>query len=89
MSWFNSKLQGARGPLWVLRHLGDNPLRCAITDHDLLGLEGFGRSLRRTDDVVVEAKTDKIDASVLAQIHASGLLPTSGFPMSGLSGFAL
>lgn len=86
------------------------------------GLEGFGRSLRRTDEVVVEAtgnamavvrvlspyvgrvivanpmqvkaiahariKTDKIDAGVLAPLHASGFLPQEGFPMSGLSGFA-
>ncbi|WP_202303118.1 MULTISPECIES: IS110 family transposase [unclassified Mesorhizobium] len=78
------------------------------------GLEGFGRSLRRTDEVVVEAtgnamavvrvlspyvgrvivanpmqvkaiahariKTDRIDAGVLAQLHASGFLPEVWVP---------
>lgn len=78
------------------------------------GLEGFGRSLRRTDEIVVEAtgnatavvrvlspyvgrvivanpmqvkaiahariKTDKIDAGVLAQLHASGFLPEVWVP---------
>lgn len=78
------------------------------------GLEGFGRSLNRTDEVVVEAtgnamavvrvlspfvdrvivanpmqvkaiahariKTDKIDAGVLAQLHASGFLPEVWVP---------
>ncbi|WP_292694923.1 hypothetical protein [Mesorhizobium sp.] len=33
-------------------------------------------------------QTDKIDAGVLAQLHASGFCRRSGFPMSGLSGFA-
>lgn len=34
-------------------------------------------------------KTDKIDAGVLAQLHASAVFcRRSGFPMSGLSGFA-
>lgn len=98
---------------------------CAITDGSDMtrsGLEGFGRSLRRTDEIVVEAtgnamavvrflspyvgrvivanpmqvkaiaqariKTDKIDAGVLAQLHASGFLPEVWIPMSGLSGFA-
>ncbi|WJI44805.1 transposase [Mesorhizobium sp. C120A] len=78
------------------------------------GLEGFGRSLRRTVEVDVEAtgnamavvrllspyvgrvivanpmqmkaiahamiKTDKIDAGVLAQLHASGFLPEVWVP---------
>jgi transposase len=78
------------------------------------GLEGFGRGLEKTDEVVVEAtgnamsvvrildpfvarvvvanpmqvkaiahariKTDKIDAGVLAQLHASGFLPEVWIP---------
>jgi transposase len=77
------------------------------------GLEGFGRSLRQDDEIVVEAtgnamsvvrvlspfarvvianpmqvkaiahariKTDKIDAGVLAQLHASGFLPEVWVP---------
>lgn len=78
------------------------------------GLEGFGRSLLTTDEVVVEAtgnamavvrvlspfvdrlivtnpmqvkaiahakiKTDKTDAGVLVQLHASGFLPEVWFP---------
>jgi transposase len=79
------------------------------------GLEAFGRSLTRNDEVVLEAtgnamavvrvlsphvarvimanplqvkaiahahvKTDKIDAGVLASLHAAGFLPRSGCPM--------
>lgn len=78
------------------------------------GLEGFGRSLRNDDEIVVEAtgnamsvvrvlspfvarvivanpmqvkmiahaqiKSDKIDAGVLAQLHASGFLPEVWVP---------
>ena len=81
------------------------------------GLEGFGRGLEKTDEVVVEAtgnamsvvrildpfvarvvvanpmqvkaiahariKTDKIDAGVLAQLHASGFLPEVWIPDDG------
>jgi transposase len=78
------------------------------------GLEGFGRSLEKDDEIVIEAtgnamsvvrvlspfvarvvvanpmqvkaiahariKTDKIDAGVLAQLHASGFLPEVWVP---------
>jgi transposase len=78
------------------------------------GLEGFGRGLRGTDEIVVEAtgnamavvrvlspfvarvivanpmqvkaiahariKTDRIDAGILAQLHASGFLPEVWIP---------
>ncbi|SIT54674.1 hypothetical protein BQ8794_180018 [Mesorhizobium prunaredense] len=83
------------------------------------GLEGFGRSLRRTDEVVVQAtgnamavvrvlspyvgrvimanpmqvahtsiKTDKIDAGFWRSSMPAAFCRRSGFPMSGLSGFA-
>jgi hypothetical protein len=82
--------------------------------HDPVGLEGFGRSLAKNDEVVLEAtgnamavvrvlsphvarvimanplqvkaiahahiKTDKIDAGVLASLHAAGYLPEVWLP---------
>jgi transposase len=94
---------------------GDRRLRPAgRVDMTRSGLEGFGRTLAKTDEVVVEAtgnampvvrvlspyvarvimanplqvraiahariKTDKIDAGVLAQLHAADFLPEVWLP---------